>query len=79
MSKRPYEVRIERLVLPPGTVGTRQVRAAVERELARTLRKSGPGADARLDALEVRLERGADAHGLATGVAKAARAKLGGP
>jgi hypothetical protein len=72
MTRRPYEVRIDRLVLPPGAVGAAQIRAAVEREVARALRESGPGKDTHRVSLDVRLEGAGDAKSIGRAVAKAA-------
>jgi len=68
--RRPQEIRIDRIVLPPGTVGTRRVRAAVERELTRLLAEQPAQADAALSAANVRVKPGADADAIGVAVAK---------
>lgn len=57
MTRRPREVRIDRLVLPAGTVGVARVREAVARELARAMRLAGPGQNIDIPSLDARLDR----------------------
>lgn len=66
-SRRPQEIAIDRLVLPPGTIGARRVRAAVERELARLLAETPAQEGGVVRAANVRVKPGAgpDAIGLA--------------
>jgi hypothetical protein len=79
--RRPHEVRIDSVDLPPGTVGTRRVRAAIERELARLLAAAPAGYDAELPAAIVEVAAGADADAIGVDVAKHVHARLtkGGP
>ena len=77
MTKRPYQVHIEGLVLPPGTVGTRAIQAAIEREVARTMKTRGPGKDASIGTLDVSVGKGTSAETIGAKVAGAAAAKLG--
>lgn len=70
MTGRPHEIRIEHLVLPPGTVGTRRVRAALERELARLVAAEPAAGDAAVPAANVRVETGADASDIGAAVAR---------
>ena len=75
--RRPQEVHIDRIVLPPGTVGTRRVRAAIERELARLLGDAPASADASLPAASVRVNAGTDADAIGVAVAKRIHLTLG--
>ena len=65
-----HEITIDRIVLPPGTVGTARMRAAIERELARLIAQTPPGAGAALPATEVQVKPGADAEAIGTAVAR---------
>ena len=48
-----YEIHIDSLSLPAGTVGEAAVRAAVEREVARAVRRSRPSANVEIPAVKV--------------------------
>jgi hypothetical protein len=68
--RRAQEIRIDRIVLPPGTVGTRRVRAAVERELARLLAAEPVQAGASVPAANVRVGGSTDADAIGVKVAR---------
>jgi hypothetical protein len=68
--RRAHEIAIDRIVLPPGTVGTRRVRAAVERELTRLLGEQPAQQGAALPAANVRVKAGADADAIGVRVAR---------
>jgi hypothetical protein len=68
--RRAQQIAIDRLVLPPGTVGTRRVRAAIERELTRLLGEQPAQADASVPATNVRVKGGGDADAIGIKVAR---------
>jgi hypothetical protein len=74
--RRPHEIRIDRVDLPPGTVGTRRVRAAIERELARLLAETPASADTALPATQVAVEAGTDPDAIGVAVARQIHAGL---
>ncbi len=68
--RRAQEIAIDRIVLPHGTVGTRRVRAAIERELGRLFAEQPAQAAAALPAARVRVKPGADADAVGVAVAR---------
>lgn len=68
--RRPHQVDIDSVVLPPGTVGIRRVRAAIERELARLLAETPVSADAVLPATQLQVKPGADPDAIGIAVAR---------
>ncbi len=76
MTKRPYEVHIDSVALPAGTVGTRAIRAAIEREVARAIKARGPTGDAALGPIEVSVGKATAPRAIGLKVAEAAGAKL---
>jgi hypothetical protein len=74
--RRPQEIAIDRIVLPPGTVGTRRVRAAIERELARLFAEQPAQASGGLPAANVQVKTGADADAIGVKVAGQVHAAL---
>jgi hypothetical protein len=68
--RRAHEISIDRIVLPPGTVGTRRVRAAVERELTRLLAAEPAAGDASVPALDLRVAIGADPDAIGVAIAR---------
>ncbi len=76
--RRAHEISIDRIVLPPGTVGTRRVRAAIERELTRLLAAEPARAGASIPATNVRVGDGTDADAIGVKVARQIHKRLGG-
>jgi hypothetical protein len=68
--RRAQEIAIDRIVLPHGTVGTRRVRAAIERELTRLLGQQPAQAGAALPAARVWVKAAADADTVGVAVAR---------
>ena len=68
--RRAHDIAIDRIVLPHGTVGTRRVRAAIERELTRLLGERPALAGAAMPAVKVRVKAGADADAVGLAVAR---------
>jgi len=69
-NRRPHEIAIDRITLPPGTVGIARVRAAIERELARLVAAGPAEAGAAQPATEVRVKPGANADTIGAAVAR---------
>ena len=67
--RRAHDIAIDRIVLPHGTISTRRVRAAIERELTRLLSEQPAQAGTAMPAAKVKA--GADADADAVGVAVA--------
>jgi hypothetical protein len=80
--RRPHEIAIDHVVLPPGTIGTARVRAAIARELARLIAEAPAGEDAALPSSQVRVKPGSHADSIGVAVARqihaAARKDRGG-
>jgi phosphomannomutase len=74
--RRAQEIAIDRIVLPPGIVGTARVRAAIERELTRLLAEQPAQAGASVPAANVRVGAGADADAIGVAVAREIHAGL---
>jgi hypothetical protein len=74
--RRAQEIRIDRIVLPHGTVGTARVRAAIERELARLLAGKPAQADVALSPPHVAVEAGTDAEAMGVAIARQIHAGL---
>jgi hypothetical protein len=74
--RRAQDIAIDRIVLPPGTVGTARVRAAIERELARLLGDQPAQQAGTVPAPKVRVKAGADAEAIGTEVARQIHAKV---
>jgi hypothetical protein len=72
MKRRPHEITIDRLVLPSGTVGTRRVRAVIERELARLIAAQPAEGDVGVPTVRVRVETAGDADAIGAAVAREA-------
>jgi hypothetical protein len=68
--RRPHEIAIDRVVLPPGTVGTARVRAAIERELARLIAEAPAQAGAALPSAQVRVKPGSGPDAIGVAVAR---------
>ena len=68
--RRPHEIAIDRVTLPPGTVGTARVRAAIERELARLVAETPANAGAAQPAATVQVKPGANADAIGVAVAR---------
>jgi hypothetical protein len=68
--RRAQEIAIDRIVLPPGTVGTRRVRAAIERELGRLLSEQPAQAGTAMPVVKVRVKAGADVGAVGVAVAR---------
>jgi hypothetical protein len=70
--RRAHDIAIDRIVLPHGTVGSRRVRAAIERELTRLLSEQPvqAGAAMPLAKVKVKVMPGADADALGVAVAR---------
>jgi hypothetical protein len=75
--RRAQEIAIDRIVLPHGTVGTRRVRAAIERELGRLFAEQPAQAGSILPAANVQMKVGADVDAIGIGVAKEIRKGMG--
>jgi hypothetical protein len=74
--RRSQEIAIDRIVLPPGTVGTARVRAAIERELARLFAEQPAQASGALPTANVRVKAGTDAGAIGVKVARQAHAAM---
>jgi|HubBroStandDraft_6_1064221.scaffolds.fasta_scaffold3612760_1 hypothetical protein len=68
--RRAHDIAIDRIVLPHGTVGSRRVRAAIERELTRLLSEQPVQAGAAMPLAKVKVMPGADADALGVAVAR---------
>lgn len=75
--RRAQEIAIDRIVLPPGTVGTARVHAAIERELTRLFAEQPAQAGGTLPAANVQVKPGANADAIGAAVARQVRARLG--
>jgi alpha-glucuronidase len=75
--RRAQEIAIDRIVLPHGTVGTRRVRAAIERELTRLLGEQPALAGAGMPAAKVMVKAGADADAVGATVARQIHERMG--
>jgi hypothetical protein len=69
-NRRPHEIAIDRITLPPGTVGIARVRAAIERELARLVAAGPAEAGAAQPAATVQVKPGANADAIGVAVAR---------
>jgi len=69
-NRRPHEIAIDRVTLPPGTVGIARVRAAIERELARLVAAEPAEAGAAQPAANVQVRPGANADAIGAAVAR---------
>jgi hypothetical protein len=74
--KRQYEVHIDHLVLPKSAVGSRQIRAAIERELARSIDVAGPKTSVSIEGVEVTAGGAAHPGVIGDKVSRAIRRKL---
>jgi hypothetical protein len=76
--RRPQELHIDQIALPPGTVGTQRVRAAIERELARLLAAEPAAEGAMLPGADVTVDAGAAPDAIGVAVARQIHARLTG-